>query len=275
MSRDLQFSVLLPVYAGDRADHFLRAFDSATVEQELRPSEVILVQDGPVPGALAEAIRSATAQRHVPVLHHELPTNVRLAAALQAGLQRCSYDVIARADADDISVPSRFAVQVPLVADGLDLVGSAMQEFDSADGSLGPIRPRPESTAAILRYASFHNPFNHPTVVFRRSAVMAAGGYEDLPFMEDYWLFARMLAAGATARNVREALVRYRTGDELFARRGGWQPLRSDWVLQRRLRRLGLTSRAQMVRNIAQRTGYRLVPDAIRRWAYPALIARH
>jgi glycosyltransferase involved in cell wall biosynthesis len=268
------FSLLLPVYRADRPDHFRRAFDSATCGQTRPPAEVVLVQDGPVSEALSEAIRAAIADAQVPVVHLELPRNVRLARALEAGLERCSHEIVARADADDISTPDRFATQIPRIEDGLDIVGSAMQEFVSDEADLGPIRARPQSHEGIRRYASFHNPFNHPTVVYRRSVVRHAGGYQDLPYMEDYWLFVRMLAGGARTANVPEALVRYRTGDGLFARRGGWGPLRSDWIFQVRMHRIGLTTWPQMVRNLAQRTGYRLVPDAVRRWAYPALVER-
>ncbi len=269
-----EFSVLLPVYRADEPQWFTRALESATVEQQLPPTEVVLVQDGPVPEPLAEAIDAAIAASSVPVHLVRLAEQSGLGKALQTGLQECRYEVVARADADDLSMPERFALQVPLVADGVDLLGSAMQEFDDEDGELGPIRQRPHSDEAIRSYAAFHNPFNHPTVVYRRSAVLAAGGYEDMPFMEDYWLFARMIARGARVQNLAQALVRYRTVEALYARRGGWGPLRSDWILQRKLRKIGVTNSAQMVRNLAQRTAYRMVPDSVRRWAYPAMIAR-
>lgn len=268
----LEFSVLLPVYAGDDATFLRRAFDSATVDQELRPSEVVVVQDGPVPPdieATLEEIAAATVC-HVRVVR--LERNQGLARALDAGLAECRHEIVARVDADDVSLPRRFAVQVPLVADGLDLVGSALVEFEHDEDVPGQTRVLPTGSAQIARYARFADPFNHPTVVYRRSAVARAGGYEPLHLMEDYLLFARMIADGAAVANVAEPLVKYRTGAGAYGRRGGLALLRSEVALQRRLRADGFTSRAQLVRNLAVRGGYRLLPVALRRWGYRALL---
>jgi hypothetical protein len=67
--------------------------------------------------------------------------------------------------------------------------------------------------------------------------------------------------------------VRYRVGAGAYARRGGTGLLRSELALQRRFRDLGLTTRGQYARNVIVRGGYRLVPEALRRTAYRALIA--
>lgn len=264
------FSVLLPVYHRDDPDHLRRSFASVTREQELVPSEVVVVRDGPVGPALA-AVLDELRGAPLPVTVVELPQNVGLAEALEAGLVACRHDVVARQDADDVSRPLRFAVQVPLVADqGYDLVGSAIEEFEDDPDEGGMVRVPPLTSDEIDRAARFRSPFNHPSVVYRRTAVAAAGGYEDLPLMEDYWLFARMLAAGARACNVAEPLVAYRVGSGAYARRGGTRLLRSELELQRRLRSIGFTSTAQMVRNDVLRGGYRLVPEALRRGAYRA-----
>jgi hypothetical protein len=119
----------------------------------------------------------------------------------------------------------------------------------------------------------FRDPFNHPTVVYRRSAVLAAGGYADLRLMEDYLLFTRMLDAGAVPANLAEPLVHYRVGDGAYARRGGMPLLRSELALQSRFRRLGLTTRRQYLRNVVIRGGYRLVPEGVRKVAYRRLLA--
>lgn len=276
------FSVLLPVYAGDRPDWLRRAFASITAEQTLPPDEVVLVRDGPVGAALERELAALREASTVPVTYVPLPTNLRLAGALEEGLARCAHDLVARADADDICLPGRFARQIPAMA-GLDLLGSAVAQFEqeadldawtAGGGSAGvTVRPRPTGAAEIRDYAAFHNPFNHPSVVLRRSAVRAAGGYEDLPYMEDYWLFVRMIARGAAVANLPEALVGYRVGPELFDRRGGWAAMRSDWVFQRRAHALGLTTRAQFLRNLGTRVAYRLVPGRVRAWGYQRFVA--
>jgi glycosyltransferase involved in cell wall biosynthesis len=268
------FSLLLPVYRGDTAAHFAKAFSSSVADQTLRPSEVVIVQDGPIGDALAEEIRRIVAGSPVPVVHHVLERNVGLARALTEGLALCAHDIVARMDADDISLPERFATQVPLIIAGLDLVGTGMLEFvDEAGRIVGRRVPR-TGQAQIERYARFHDPFSHPTVVFRRAAVVAAGGYQPLGLMEDYWLFARMIVTGARVDNVPDPLVMYRVGEGAYARRGGRAQWDSELLLQRALRDIRFTSRGQYLRNVAVRGVYRYVPEPLRRFVYRKFIAR-
>lgn len=270
----LPFSLLLPVYGGDRADHFAKAFRSSVQEQTRPPAQVVIVQDGPVDEALESAIRHAVAESAVPVEHLALPANVGLADALTQGLARCEHDIVARMDADDISLPARFERQLPLIEGGLDLVGTGMYEFlDDVGTIVGSRTPRTDP-AEIVAYSRFHDPFSHPTVVYRRSAVRDAGGYQPLGLMEDYWLFARMIAAGAAVGNVAEPLVMYRVGEGAYARRGGIEQWRSERALQIAFRRIGFTTRAQFARNLLVRGVYRFVPERVRRVAYRRLIAR-
>jgi len=267
------FSVLLPVYAGDRPAWLQEAFASITVEQELAPSEVVIVRDGPVGSNLQQTLDDLIETSAIPVTYVPLEENVRLARALDAGLKHCAYELVARADADDICRPERFKVQIPLMQD-LDLLGSAVLEFseDSAGAKYKEVRGRPETEQEIREYAPFHNPFNHPSVVYRKGAVALAGGYQDMPLMEDYWLFLRMLQCGARAANTPDVLVNYRVQESLFKRRGGWQALRSDWVFQRRIRKLGVTTLPQYVRNLTVRSIYRIVPGKLRAWGYERFV---
>jgi glycosyltransferase involved in cell wall biosynthesis len=262
------FSLLLPVYGRDDPDHLYRSLRSALDDQSRPPDEVVIVQDGPVGADLGAVIAAARQRIDVPVMVVELQHNTGLGPALDAGLEACSYDIVARQDADDISLPHRFEVLVPLVETGDDLVGSALLEFDRDETDIVGRRTPPTEPDEIARYARFHDPFNHPSVVYRRSAVQAVGGYERLDLMEDYWLFARMVQHGARVRNVAEPLVLYRVGAGAYARRGGRALLRSEIELQRRMRTSGFTTRAQYARNLAVRGGYRLVPMRMRSFAY-------
>lgn len=266
-----EFSVLLPVYHKDRAAFLRRSLTSVTVDQELPPDEVLLVRDGPVPSSLEDVLVDAESGKltdGVPVRVLRLERNQGLARALEEGLAAVSYDTVARQDADDISLPARFSCQLPLIAKGYELVGSAIQEFvDEADQE-GLVRRQPASMEGIRRALSIRDPFNHPSVVFSASKVRSAGGYQDLDLMEDYWLFARMVHSGVRAVNVPEVLVRYRVGAGAYARRGGLRLLRSELTLQARMRRSGIVTRSQFVRNIVVRAGYRLVPTPVRATAY-------
>jgi glycosyltransferase involved in cell wall biosynthesis len=235
---------------------------------------VVLVQDGPVPDELSSVITGLVDSAPVRTTLLALEANVGLGLALDQGMAACAHDIVARMDADDIALPHRFAVQVPLVEAGADLVGSSLLEFEDSPDDIVGQRVPPLDPVDIVRYARFHQPFHHPTVVYRRSVVQAAGGYRHLALMEDYLLFAKMIRQGASVANVEEPLVLYRVGAGAYARRGGLALVRSEVALQRQLRDLGFTSRAQYLRNVAVRASYRLFPEAARRAAYRRLIAR-
>ena len=269
-----EFSLLMSVWGGDDPDFLDAAFRSAVHEQTRRPDDVILVQDGPVPPPLAAVIGELIESSPVPTTLLALDANVGLGVALDQGMSACAHDIVARMDSDDIALPHRFAVQVPLVEQGIDLLGSSLLEFGDDSTDVVGRRVPPIDPETIVRYARFHQPFNHPTVVYRRSAVEAAGGYRHLALMEDYLLFAKMIGQGARVGNVAEPLVLYRVGAGAYARRGGVTLLKSEWRLQRRLLEMGFTNRVQFVRNMVVRGGYRLVPEPLRRTAYRLLIAR-
>jgi glycosyltransferase involved in cell wall biosynthesis len=268
------FSLLVPVYDGDRPDHLRRALRSAVDDQTVRPDQVVIVRDGPVRDELAECLDEFVRRSPVPVTLVPLPSNGGLGPALDRGLAASWFDVIARMDADDVAMPHRFEVELPLIEDA-DIVGAGLLEFvEDTDHIVGQRTP-PTEPGQIQRYARMHDPFNHPTVVYRRRAVLAAGGYGDLPLMEDYALFARMLAGGARAVNVAEPLVFYRVGAQAYKRRGGGALLRSELRLQREFRRRGFTTPAEYARNVLVRGGYRLIPWWCRRAVYKPIVAHY
>ncbi|HEY2552323.1 MAG TPA: glycosyltransferase [Streptosporangiaceae bacterium] len=267
------FSLLLSVYDGDRPDYLSRAFRSAVDDQTVRPDQVVIVRDGPVSDELASCLEELRAASPVPVKIVQLERNGGLGPALDRGIAASEHDVIARMDADDVAMPHRFAVQLPLISEA-DIVGGGLLEFVTDTSQVVGRRVPPTDPAAIQRYARMHDPFNHPTVVYRRTAVQAAGGYGDMPLMEDYALFARMLAGGARAVNVAEPLVWYRVGASAFKRRGGLALLRSELRLQREFRRTGFTSAGQFARNVLVRGGYRLIPWWLRRALYRPIVMR-
>ena len=268
-----QFTLLVSTYAGDDPGFLREAVLSSTTAQTRPPDEVVLVQDGPVPEPLAAEIKHLTATLPMPVNHLALPVNVGLGPALDAGLAASSHEIVARMDADDVSVPDRFERQVAVIEAGADIVGSGLHEFGGSVEEVVGRRTPPTDPDEIRRVIRFRDPFNHPTVVYRRSAVLAAGGYTDMALLEDYLLFTRMVEAGAVPANLAEPLVFYRVGAGAYARRGGTALLRSELRLQRRFRELGITSRAEYLRNVAVRGGYRLVPEGVRKVAYRRLLA--
>jgi glycosyltransferase involved in cell wall biosynthesis len=245
-----KLSLLLPVWAGDRPDYLTAAFTSSVQEQTRPPDQVVIVRDGPVAPALAATIDELAATSPVPVEVVTLPRNIGLGPALDVGLAACTHDVVARMDADDLSLPHRFAVQMPIIEAGHDLVGAGLVEFGAHAEDLVGTRTPPTAAADIAQRARF-------------------------ALMEDYLLWAKMLVAGARVANVAEPLVRYRVGAGAYARRGGLAQLRAELRLQWRFRRIGFTTWAQFLRNVAVRGGYRLVPERVRRALYRKVIATY
>lgn len=268
------FSLLVPVYGGDNAVHLRRAFRSAVHDQTVRPDQVVIVRDGPVGADLAACLDDLIATSPVPVTFVPLEENSGLGPALDRGLRSCWFDVVARMDADDVAMPHRFEVELALMAHA-DIVGSGLVEFVADTDDIVGQRVLPTEPDKIRRYARIADPFNHPTVVYRRSAVQAAGGYGDLPLMEDYALFARMLQRGARPLNVAEPLVFYRVGSAAFQRRGGKRLLSSELRLQREFLKSGFTTRFEYLRNVVIRGGYRIIPWRVRRALYRPVVARY
>ncbi len=269
-----RFSLLMSVYGGDDPGFLEAAYRSVVHQQTRPPDDVVLVQDGPVSGELAAAIAALVAGSPSPATLLPIDENVGLGPALDQGMAACAHDIVARMDADDIAVPHRFEVQVPVVEQGADLVGSSLLEFGTSAEDIVGRRVPPIDPEQIVRYSRFHQPFNHPTIVYRRSMVQAVGGYSSLPLMEDYLLFAKMIQHGARVANIAEPLVLYRVGAGAYARRGGVRLLKSEWALQRRLRSLAFISRTEFARNVVLRGTYRLVPERLRKAAYRHWIAR-
>lgn len=285
------FVVLMPLWVRDIPDRVELAITSATLAQQLRPDLLLLTVDGPLPAGLEELVARVLDGEFGPaeVLRHDAHRGV--AAALQDGLEASPHELVARADADDICRPERFALQIPrMLGDSgaeasspaartsaalspLDLLGGSMREFNDriAPGE-GPLRSRPLEHDQIVEYLPHHSPFHHPTVVMRRSVALAVGGYRVLPLLEDYWLWERMMLGGARMGNIDEVVVDYRVDEDLFARRGGWRLYSSDLRLQRRFVLDRVTTPFQFLRNLVLRGVYRFIPGQLRRIGYRKFI---
>jgi glycosyltransferase involved in cell wall biosynthesis len=219
-------------------------------------------------------VLDAFAATHPELVRVALPVNGGAGVANQAGLAAATGAWIAKADADDLLVPDRFARQVAaLRATGADLCGAAMWEFDEDPAHPVRLRSNPVDHDAIARRMRFNNPVNHPTVVYRRGLALDVGGYPTMRFMQDYDLFARLLAGGARMTNLEEPLVLFRAGDTMRRRRSAKGYLRLELDLQRRLRSYGLIGPATMVRNLAVRWTFRLLPQRLIRATYARFLS--
>jgi glycosyltransferase involved in cell wall biosynthesis len=260
--------VLMPVYAGTPAAHLALALESIA-RQTVAPDSVLLIQDGDLHDDHQTVIDVAS--RRMQALRVLRPGRVGLVAALNAGL---AATWVARMDADDVAEPCRLERQLRAAAlAGVDVIGSAMTEFEGDPDVLGAVRDVPRSHDDIVAALPRLNPVNHPTVMFRRSTVLDVGGYQPIAGMEDYLLWARLVAAGVRFHNLPDSLVRYRVDHQSYQRRADPRTIRAEWTLQQHLRGLGLVGPVRSVTHLLVRVGFRLLPPFAMRPAYAVVRA--
>ena len=127
-------------------------------------------------------------------------------------------------------------------------MGAWIDEFEGRYQMYFPCGKCREQHENILRFAKGRCPVNHPVVMFRKSAVLKAGGYKHFPLFEDYYLWVRMLMNGARFYNIQESLLFFRFSPDMFRRRGRMAVCRNgsevaDAVLQDGFYRLFLLAK--------------------------------
>jgi O104-antigen biosynthesis beta-1,3-galactosyltransferase len=267
----MNLSVLMSVYSNDDPQHLAVALQSMC-DQTLPASEVILVEDGPLGGPLHEVIEEYSTR--LPLAIVKLPNNSGLGEALRIGMTRCSNELVARMDSDDICVPSRFEKQLKFLRTHteIDVVGSAIAEFDDDSTVIHAVRCLPLEGEDLISFAKRRNPLNHMTVMFRKKKVLLAGGYEHVRGFEDYHLWARMLMIGSKLSNLEEPLVLVRCGNGMQSRRGGMAYANQELRLQLYFHKIGFLSAAEAIRNTFVRAPVRLIPASMRGLLYTRLL---
>lgn len=270
----MPFSVLISVYKNDKAEDFLEALDSITTKQTLKPSEVVLVIDGPVPNDTNQVI--ADAELQCPGLYKiiRLEKNRGLGIALQKGLEATSNDIVMRMDSDDIAVPDRFEKQYQFMVEhpNVTVCGGQINEFiDTVDNIVGK-RVVPCANDEIYGYMKSRCAFNHMTVALRRSKILEVGNYQPWFWNEDYYLWIRLMIANFDLANLPDTLVNVRVGKEMYQRRGGKKYFKSELELQKLMHDNGLISWPRYCFNVIARWGVQVaMPNWLRGFVFQRL----
>ena len=172
----MPFSVSMCVYGKDDPSHFQDAVNSI-LDQTAKPSEVVLVVDGPIPQELDSIIKKFESNPIFNVIRH--PQNMGHGVARRTGLDNCKFDLVSLMDADDLSVRNRFELQLQEFEKNpdLDIVGGNITEFvDNPENIVGK-RIVPESDSQIKTYLKKRCPMNQVTVMFKKASVQKVGGY--------------------------------------------------------------------------------------------------
>lgn len=263
----MKYSVLMSVYAKDKPEYLFEAIQSM-LAQTIPPEQFVIVIDGPVLDELMQPIYEY--QRYYVDLFTIVPLekNSGLGNALNEGLKYCRNELVARMDADDISLPERCEKELACFCkdERLDICGCNIDEFEGNPECILTSRVVPSEYEQIKRFMRRRQAFNHPTVIYKKTAVNRAGGYLSLKRKEDFDLFSRMLAQGARAENLEEHLYLYRVNRENYRRRKSWDNFKSAvYVYWRHLKRKGCLLTDFLVICSAE-VFFFILPDAMMKW---------
>lgn len=268
----IQFSLLMSVYYKENPEYLKSALLSIWDFQTLKPSEIVIVKDGPLTNEIDFELESFAKDK--PVKFAVLERNQGLGIALNIGLLECSFDVVARMDSDDISKPNRFEKQLSIFEkySDIDVVGAAVDEFKIIPSDVISTRRLPAMSKEIFNLARKQNPINHPVVIFKKKAVLAVGGYKAFPLFEDYYLWGRMLINGAKFYNCSESLLFFRFSEDTFHRRGGWKYSINEIKLELAFFKLGLIRWHDLLVYMPLKFFIRNSPIFLRKFIYKKLL---
>ena len=230
------FSVLMSVYKNEKAQ-YLDASLKSIENQSIIPNEIVLVEDGPLTKDLYRVIDTHKNKFSENFKVVALNKNQGLGNALRIGTKYVSTNWIARMDTDDIAVPNRFELQLKEIEKNPELavMGGQVDEVEGLINNIVGKRTVPCSQADIYKFVKWRNPFNHPTVMINRTMLEKVGGYENKGKLEDYFLWAKIIAKGYAVRNLPQVLVHMRVDSGMYDRRGELKNLKPILELKKYL----------------------------------------
>ena len=257
-----KYSVLMSLYKKEKPEYLRTALDSM-INQTVKPDEIILVEDGPLTDELYHVLKEYG--EHLTRVVNE--KNMGLGLSLAKGLVLCRNELVARMDTDDISISNRCEMQIKYFEENKDkaIVGGQIAEFIGDASKVVGIREVPCKDEKIREYIKKRCPFNHMSVMFRKSDVLEAGNYQNFFCNEDYYLWIKMALMGKKFANLPEILVKVRVGNEMYMRRGGRKYYESEKDIQKYMLENQLISKGRFLINILERFVVQLLlPNRLR-----------
>lgn len=269
----MEYSVLISVYYKEKAEYLIECLESM-VHQTVEPSEIVIVKDGKLTVELEDVLTEYKTKYQRLFKFVCLEKNVGLGLALAEGIKNCSYELIARMDSDDISIPNRCELQLREFAQDslLDVCGGYIKEFcDSKEGVVS-IRKVPLVDSEIKEYQKRRDAVNHVTVMFKKSKVLEAGNYQHALLMEDSLLWTNMILHGATFKNIADYLVYVRTGADMFKRRGGLKYFKKYKNGRKIILQTGYISKWDYYYTLLVQLIFSILPNSVREFVYEKLL---
>lgn len=269
-----KYSVLMTVYTKDNPDFFSLALDSMA-NQTYKPDEIVLVKDGPVTDALQRIIDEHIS-KGVPIVQIQLDKNLGLGLALNEGIKVIKNELIARMDSDDYSMPDRCEKQVEEfeINPKLDIIGCPVKEFIGTIDNIVGERKVPLTNEEIYRFAKKRDPFNHPTVMYRKSAVEAVGCYSDYRKNQDTDLWIKMLSNGVTCKNLAEPVFRFRFDEGTYKKRKSWINTKILIEIRYKAWKSGFNSFLDFLTVTIAQLGMYILPVRFQKYLYKKILRR-
>ncbi|HAE75410.1 MAG TPA: hypothetical protein DCG52_03360 [Alphaproteobacteria bacterium] len=243
--------------------------------QTVAPSEIILVIDGPLSeskdSALKEMLRILENRNAIPIEIVRLPINGGPGVARDVGIRKANSRFVAVMDADDISVPERFELQINAFKEDSDLsvVGGTIMEDIS-----GRLRTVPLSPDEIRKTIRIKCPINNMTVMIKRQAYLEVGGYPGKRTSEDYELWGRFVSKGYKIINLPNILVHANYSNGADLRRLGLKVFRDDLKTQQFLLTSRCLNHLEFFRNLVLYFVFRMSPRQLLSFYYRFFLRR-
>lgn len=269
-ANEKKYSVLMSLYKKEKPEYLRLALDSM-LNQTVVPDEIVLVEDGPLTDELYNVLDDYPMLKRI-----KNETNLGLGLALNVGLKECRNELVARMDTDDCSKPERCQKQLErfLEKPYLAIIGSHIDEFIGDPSNVISQRIVPVTSEEIYKFAKKRSAFNHPAVMYSKTAVLENNGYANLKRNQDVDLFGRMQFKGYKAENIDEALLWFRSSDELAKRRKSWQNTWSYIATIRKFWKMGYSSFLDYAMVGIAQTGMYLMPVKMQNFVYKKFLRK-
>ena len=269
------YSVLMSVYHKEKPEYLKQAIESIQA-QTLSTNDFVLVCDGPLNEQLDSVIATKQQDMGKTLNVVRLAKNGGLCNALNEGIRHCKNELVARMDSDDIAYPDRCEKQIAVfnTHSEVGICSGIVEEFTTDPNTVDTRRVPPETNAEIIEFAKKRNPFNHPCVMYKKSAVKAVGSYQDFYLLEDYYLWLRMLMAGYQGYNIQEPLLHMRAGSDMYLRRAGWKYAKTQARLFKFMRDSGFIGNSQYIKSCVIRSGSALAPNWLRKFMFEKVLRK-
>lgn len=267
---DATISVLISVYKSEKAPFLDEAIHSIWTEQTMKPSQIVLVEDGLLTDELYAVIAKWKDQLGDVLTIIKNDENIGLTKSLNKGIKHVTSKYIARMDSDDRSVSDRFELQVEyLQRNGdVDIVGGFLQEFDSENPCLN-VRRYPTTPDEAKRNIYKVSPLAHPSVMMRTKLFTedSLSYNEKYRTSQDIALWFDAVCTGHKIGNIDKVLICFRRDGDVYKRRSKAKAWNEFKIYCDGINRMYGIISLKYIYPIS-RLIFRLMPIYVVRWGY-------